>query len=62
VPLCGDDHRDQHQRGELAFWSGHGIDPTGLAEHLWTKSGDVAAGTRAALRTAMQVTARRMAG
>jgi hypothetical protein len=66
VPLCAAHHRTgpraQHTIGELAFWSQRGVDPTALAEHLWTKSGDLDAGTRAALRTAMQVTTRRMAG
>lgn len=60
VPMCTEHHRDQHQRGELAFWSGHGVDPTGLAEHLWTKSGDLSAGTRAALRMVMEITTKRM--
>lgn len=59
VPLCPADHRDQHQRGESAFWSGCGIDPTGLAEHLWTKSGDHSAGTRAVLRMVMEIASRR---
>lgn len=60
VPMCPDCHRRQHQVGELAFWAGHGVDPTGLAEHLWTHSGDLSAGTRAALRMAMQITSKRM--
>lgn len=61
VPLCHDHHRIQHTIGELAFWSQRGVDPTALAEHLWTKSGDLDAGTRAVLRTAMQITTKRMA-
>ena len=60
VPMCHGCHARQHQLGELAWWSGHGVDPTGLAEHLWTNSGDVSAGTRAALRMAMQITSKRM--
>lgn len=62
VPLCFNDHRDQHTVGELAFWSGHGVDPMGLAAHLWTHSGDQAAGERAVMRMAMSITSRRMAG
>jgi len=62
VPMCHDHHRIQHTIGELAFWSQRNVDPTGLAEHLWTHSGDLSAGTRAALRMAMQITSRRMAG
>lgn len=61
VPLCHDHHRVQHNIGEMAFWSQRGVDPTALAEHLWTKSGDMDAGTRAVLRTAMQITTKRMA-
>lgn len=62
VPLCTDCHRRQHATGELAFWSGYATDPTGLAEHLWKKSGNQAAGERAVLRKVMEITSRRMAG
>jgi hypothetical protein len=62
VPMCHGCHARQHTIGELAWWSGHGVDPTGLAEHLWTHSGDLSAGTWAALRMAMTITSRRMAG
>jgi hypothetical protein len=59
VPMCTECHRHQHTIGELAYWSRHGIDPTGLAEHLWTKSGDLSAGTRAVLRMVVDMMQRR---
>lgn len=40
VPLCPDCHRNgqgsQHTRGERAFWEEKGIDPLGIAEHLYS--------------------------
>lgn len=68
VPLCPSCHRTgpnpQHQTklSEAEWWAEKGVDPYGLAEHLWTKSGDLSAGTRAALRMAMTITTKRMAG
>jgi hypothetical protein len=47
VPLCGpltvwEDccHSRQHHLGAARFWSALGIDPLGLACHLWRISGD----------------------
>lgn len=62
LPLCGADHARQHQVGEVQYWSGLGVDPYGLATHLWLKSGDQAAGERAVMRMVMEITTRRMAG
>lgn len=50
VGLCAACHHDQHQRGELAFWSGLGIDPLDAASRLWTVSGDLDAGRRVVFR------------
>lgn len=61
VPLCSRHHREQHQVGEVSFWASRNVDPTGLAEHLWSKSGDQAAGERATLRTLQDVTMKRTA-
>ena len=47
VPLCRRHHDLQHQVGDTAFWGAVRIDPTGLANHLWTNSGSIEAGLRA---------------
>lgn len=63
VPLCNACHLTgpgaQHSVGELAFWAERGVDPYGLAEHLWTNSGDLSAGTRAVLRMFMEIMQRK---
>ena len=42
VPLCGEDHRDQHQfyGGERAWWDHHKIDPVKVALALYSVTGD----------------------
>ena len=63
LPLCAGCHRTgpgaQHVVGELAFWAALGVDPYGLAEHLWTNSGDQAAGERAVMRMVVEIMSRR---
>jgi hypothetical protein len=63
VPLCAAHHRTgpraQHTIGELAFWAERGADPYGLAEHLWTHSGDQAAGERAVMRMVLEIMQKR---
>ncbi|MGE3279941.1 MAG: hypothetical protein AB7H90_00965 [Alphaproteobacteria bacterium] len=46
VPLCAEHHREQHDLGELGFWTDLGIDPVSVALRLWTVTGDVEAGNR----------------
>jgi hypothetical protein len=54
--MCSEHHRQQHQIGEVEFFgTRHGIDPYGLATHLWAKSGDQAAGERAVMRMVMEI-------
>lgn len=60
TPLCSPCHDRQHRVGELTFWSDLGIDPTGAANALWTKSGDIAAMRRIVDR-ALQPVARNRA-
>jgi len=40
LPLCGRDHRRQHQGNELEFWMNEGINPFVLAMSLHGVSGD----------------------
>lgn len=40
TPLCGEDHREQHQMNELDFWGLHRINPFELALKLWDASGN----------------------
>lgn len=41
VPLCGADHRDQHETGdEFEWWRSKGIDPLRLAMALFLNTGD----------------------
>lgn len=40
VPLCAEEHREQHKLGEPLFWANIGIDPFVLALALWRASGD----------------------
>lgn len=44
VPLCGEDHRDQHNSIEHLWWMKHGIDGVKLALALWRHSGDYGQG------------------
>lgn len=44
VPLCGDDHADQHAHNEQAWWREKGIDPVRVAQSLWTETGNDDAG------------------
>lgn len=46
LPLCGRDHRAQHQVNEEQFWIERGIDPVKLALALYSVSGDYEAGER----------------
>lgn len=46
VPLCGTHHREQHQHGENAWWTGKGTDPIKAALALYSVSGDFEAGCR----------------
>jgi len=59
VPLCRACHRQQHQVGEVTFWSGLGIDPTGAANALWVKSGDLDAMRRIVERNLQPIARRR---
>lgn len=38
VPGCHECHVQQHQIGELSFWSALGIDPLNISLRLWTVS------------------------
>lgn len=60
VPLCGACHRRQHSVGEVTFWGEVGIDPTGPANALWVKSGDIDA-MRRIVERALQPIARKRA-
>lgn len=40
LPLCGVDHRAQHNAKELNFWTNYGINPFVLSMSLWCSSGD----------------------
>lgn len=48
VPLCAEHHLTgddaQHDSGEMAWWSKHGINPFVLASALWSATGDEEAG------------------
>lgn len=46
IPLCGSDHRTQHENGEKQWWSKLGIDPVKVALALYAVSGDYAEGCR----------------
>lgn len=63
VPLCAACHRTgpraQHTVGEVTFWGDLEVDPYGLANTLWTHSGDQKRGERAVLRCLQAVTLRR---
>jgi hypothetical protein len=43
VPLCDEDHRDQHSMGEDLFWREKNIDPLTIAKHLSRVSPNVEA-------------------
>lgn len=58
LPLCRFHHAEQHSVGELTFYAGLGFDPTGLANRLWTVSGDLRAGLRLIERTRMSILAK----
>ncbi|MGC0052695.1 DUF968 domain-containing protein [Brucella pituitosa] len=40
LPLTADEHREQHNGSEMAFWTRHGINPFDLASKLYAVSGD----------------------
>lgn len=40
VPLCGDEHKEQHQQNERRFWEARNIDPVLIALALYSCSGD----------------------
>lgn len=40
IPLCGAHHRDQHDMGEIAFWSENAIDPCRVAAALFIRTQD----------------------
>lgn len=45
IPLCSDEHREQHEVGEKLFWKQHApIDPVFVALALHRVSGDYEAG------------------
>lgn len=38
LPICHDDHMEQHRIGEISFWADVGIDPIKLAASLYAAS------------------------
>ena len=46
LPLTAEEHRQQHDMSEMAFWKQHGIDPFALALQLYHVTGDVKAGSK----------------
>lgn len=59
LPLCHFHHLEQHSVGERSFYADLGIDPTGLANRLWTVSGDLRAGIRLIERTRLSILRKR---
>jgi hypothetical protein len=55
ISLCTECHAQQHQFGELVFWSTVRIDPLNVAFRLWTISGDIKAGERIVFRARQQI-------
>lgn len=49
IPLCGKDHRRQHDIGEREFWLTVGIDPIFTALALWASTGNHERGEQIAL-------------
>jgi len=46
LPVCGSDHRKQHEGSETQWWAKLGIDPVKVALALYAVSGDYADGCR----------------